>query len=278
MSVHSLGDTIIHRFLKVPYRLRVTKFRQSKRPTATIVLIHGIGNTANAWKELIPLLPSHVTVIGIDLLGFGRSPRPAWAQYSVKTQARSIVRTLLGMGMTQRPIIVGHSLGALVAIEIAKRYPVFIRELLLCSPPLYAPVVSEKKTFTKDTLLRELYRTARQNPEQLVRLSPLAVKLGFANKAFEVTDENVFAYIAALEASIINQTSLEDIKRLTIPIRILYGAFDAVVVGKHIRSVAVARPNVTVKRLIAGHEVTGSYTKAVARELEQRINQAYTKE
>lgn len=273
MKFRHVSDLIIHRFFRIPYKLQVTRFRSSKRPVMTLVLIHGIGNTAHAWEELIPLLPPHITVIGVDLLGFGRSPRPAWAQYSVKTQARSIVRTLVAQGLTQRPIIVGHSLGALVAIELAKRYPFFVKQLFLCSPPLYAPLATtDKKRLTKDEILRELYRTARHNPEQLIRLSPLAVKLGFANKALSVTDENVFAYIAALEASIINQTSLADLEQVLIPVRILYGALDPVVVGKHLRAVALRRTNVTVRRLMAGHEVSGGYSKVLAKEIALLLN------
>jgi pimeloyl-ACP methyl ester carboxylesterase len=265
-------DTILHRILRVPYRLHVTKFRSPKKPKATIVLLHGIGTSAEAWNELVPLLPDSVRVIGVDLLGFGNSPRPRWAVYNASTQARAVLLTLASLNLTQKPILVGHSMGSLVAIEMAKRYPLLMRQLVLCSPPLYMPIATKTmRDIRRDDVLRMLYRTARKSPERLARLSPLIVRLGFANKAFDVTDTRVDAYMSALEANIINQTSIKDIERIKTPIRILYGAFDAVVIGKNIKTIATVRDNVTARRLMVGHEVVGPYTKAVAKELESIV-------
>ena len=71
-------------------------------------------------------------------------------------------------------------------------------------------------------------------------------------------------YMAALEASIINQTSLKDVGRLMLPIHIFYGAFDPVIIRKHIVQLGVMRKNITTKKLLAGHEVQGVYAKSVA--------------
>jgi cis-3-alkyl-4-acyloxetan-2-one decarboxylase len=76
-------------------------------------------------------------VIVVDLLGFGDSPKPDWATYDARTQAQSLAKTLLGLGLTQRVVLVGHSMGSLVAVEFAKRYPALVKALVLCSPPLY---------------------------------------------------------------------------------------------------------------------------------------------
>jgi cis-3-alkyl-4-acyloxetan-2-one decarboxylase len=261
-------DTLIHRWLRIPYRLKLTEFHTPKKPRATVVLLHGIGNSAGAWNELIPLLPTDIRIIGVDLLGFGVSPKPGWAKYNTKTQANAVVWSLAQLGLTQKPIVVGHSLGSLVAIELAKRYPLFVRQLVLCSPPLYAPVDADQpRLFSRDRLLRRLYHTAKRYPGQLIKLSPLTVKLGFATKTLNVNDENISSYMATLEASIINQTSLADVERVKAPMRILYGAFDPVVIGKNIKAIATARPNVTARRLLVGHDVVGQYTKALANEV-----------
>ncbi len=258
-------DTVVHRWLQVPYELRVTQYRHPRRPIATIVLIHGIGNSSHSWEDLIPMLPKHTRVVAIDLLGFGRSPKPAWGAYSAKAQARSVMLTLFRMGVNQRVYVVGHSLGALIAVEMAKRYPLVVRSLVLCSPPFYRPTVQGK--WSRDEALRRLYRTAHRYPERLVKLSPLAVRVGLANKALRLTDENIGAYVGALEASIINQTSVQDALRLKVPTRILYGTLDPIVIGKNITDLAKANPAITAKRLLVGHEISGLYTKAVAKEI-----------
>ncbi len=267
-KINSTFDTVIHRWLRFPYTLNTTDFHSPKRPKATVVLIHGIGNSAKAWDELVPLLPDNVRVIGIDLLGFGGSPRPKWAKYSARTQAKALGVTLMGLRLTQQPIIVGHSLGSLVAVEVAKRYPFIVKQLVLCSPPFYATAIDNKKrSLQRDQMLRELYKTAKKHPEMLLSLTPMAVKLGFANAAFNLTHDNVDAYTSALEASIINQTSLDDAARLRIPTTILYGSLDPVVIGSHIKKLAQDNKHITARQLIVGHEVVGRYTKVLAKEI-----------
>lgn len=263
MPVRDHVSQLFHRYLKIPYTLHTHEFRSPKRPKATYVFIHGIGNTLHSWDEVVAKMPQDVRIIGIDLLGFGKSPKPAWAIYNAKTQARSLGATLLRLRIRQRPIIVGHSLGALVAVEVMKRYPFISRQLVLCSPPFYSPPDDKKRINSYDDMLRRIYRVAKKHPEQLSKFSPLAVKLGIANKSLNITTDNVASYLGALEASIINQTALEDVKKLKLPITILYGAFDAVVIRKHIVKLSKLLPNVTSKRIAAGHEVTGNYVTSL---------------
>ncbi len=271
MRAESRTSSLLHRYLRIPYTLNVKVFRSPKNAKATVVFIHGIGNSLHAWDEVVALMPHDVRLIGIDLLGFGKSPKPRWATYSAKTQARSVGVTLLNLRLTQRPIIVGHSLGALVAVELARRYPLVFRRLVLCSPPFYKPENVGKGIPSPEDMLRRLYRTALKNPERLEKLSPYAVKLGLANKVLSITKDNAPSYIAALEASIINQTSLKDVAELKLPIDILYGAVDPVVVGKNISSLGEGRKSITTKRILAGHEVVGRYSKEVVETLVKRI-------
>src|SRR5438094_99045 len=127
-------SAIIHRWLRLPYTLHVRYNKKPKKPHATVLFIHGLGNTGDAWKEVIDKLPDDIRVISIDLLGFGQSPRPNWAVYNAKTQARSVLATFLKLRLRTPVYVVGHSLGALVGIEVAKRYPLLVKGLVLCSP------------------------------------------------------------------------------------------------------------------------------------------------
>lgn len=87
-------DRIIHRWLKIPYTHFTWKhYRKPKKPRATVLFIHGIGNSGDAWKDVIERLPKDVRIISIDLLGFGKSPRPKWAIYNTKTQANAVLAT-----------------------------------------------------------------------------------------------------------------------------------------------------------------------------------------
>jgi len=41
-----------------------------------MVLIHGVAGSHMVWDRIVPLLEPHFTVIRMDLLGYGRSPKP----------------------------------------------------------------------------------------------------------------------------------------------------------------------------------------------------------
>ena len=252
-------DIFIHRYLHVPYKLHSRVIKKGKKPKTTILFIHGIGNSGSAWDEAIDRLPDNTRVMTVDLLGFGRSSRPTWAAYDVVTQARAVFRTCLHNGIVGNLIIVGHSMGSLVAIELARRYPLLTSSLILCSPPLYESDEVTKRIPTADSILRTVYRAAQQSPEQFLKFSTLAMKYELINKAFNVTDENVESYMSALEAAIINQTSLRDIRTLTLPVHIIRGTLDPVLVAKHIKALPKENPHITVSSIVAGHEVKGRF-------------------
>ena len=267
----ALYDTFVHRWLRIPYTLHVRKFHTPKNPRATIVFIHGLGNSAESWRGVAALLPEDVRVIAVDMLGFGQSPKPTWVKYSISVQARAVAHTLLGLGLTQRPVVVGHSMGALVAVELARRYPLVLKQLVLCSPPLYKQDQSEWTG--REKLLKEFYRLVTKHPNELETIAPLAKELGVVSQAFTLKDEYTATYIAALEYGIINQSSLEDVRRLTLPVRVLYGVFDPVIISANIKKVDAERQNITVQSLPVGHEIIGKYVQYIADELITAVRQ-----
>lgn len=261
----SIYDTIVHRWLRVPYTLHVRQFNRAKRPRETIVFLHGIGDSAESWRGVAERLPDDVRTIGIDMLGFGESPKPRWVQYDMSVQARAIAHTLVKLGLSQRPIIVGHSMGSLVAIELAKRYPIVVKRLVLCSPPLYK---SDKKgTPSYDKLLKDFYQLVVNNPNELEKVAPLAEKLGIVSSVFDVSGERSSTFVAALEYSIINQTSLDDLQSITMPVRILYGAFDPVVIAANLKMADRNSQYISIRRFRVGHEIMGPYVGYIASEL-----------
>lgn len=260
-------DTLTHRWLKIPYALNVHFKQTPKKPRATVLFIHGIGNTGAAWDEVTAKLPNDVRVVSIDLLGFGGSPAPKWAQYSAKTQAASVLATYLKLRILTPTIIVGHSLGSLVAIEMAKRYPLLVKSLILCSPPLYTTTQKTALLPSSDVVLKQLYKSVYSRPDDFVKLSAIAMKYDLINKSFNVTNDNVDSYMAALEAMILNQTSLRDAEKLKVPTTIIRGTLDPFVVAKNLKGLTKTNANIKMRSIIAGHEVRGRYVKFVVEEI-----------
>lgn len=267
-------DKLWHRFLGIPYTLHVYRQSTVSKPRATLVFLHGLGNSGRTWDEVAAGLPDDINIITVDLLGFGDSPQPDWAVYDARTQARSLAKTLLALGVRRRVILVGHSMGSLVAVEFAKRFPLAVDSLILCSPPLYNVDPSDdKKLFVeRDEQLRRLYEFAIKKPENIVKLSGLAKRYGLMNPDFDVDALNIDAYVAALRSNIMNQTATRDIAGLKHPIHILYGTLDPFVIGKNIQRVKKAAPNVTVTKFIGGHEIVDKYVGRVVDTISSQLD------
>ena len=263
-------DDLLHKWLRVPYPLHVKTRRPTTHPRATVVFIHGIGNSGAARSEIVSALPDDIYYITIDLLGFGDSPRPSWAMYDAKTQARSVMVTLLKLRLTGRVIIVGHSLGSLVAVEIAKRYPLLVSSLILCSPPFYQPDAKNLLPST-DKLVKLIFKVAKKHPKQFVAVSVAAKKYGLVHQAFNLSTDNVDTYMNALEATVINQRSFDDALRLRLPITILHGTFDPVVMPRNLKKLAKVNTYVNLIHIIAGHDVRGRFVPAVIQAIDRHI-------
>lgn len=88
---------------------------------ATVILIHGIGNRSDGWMPVIPALTESFRVITMDLRGHGRSGHPA-SGYHHADYAADLQSVIEDLGVTA-PLIVGHSLGGIVALEWAVGHP-----------------------------------------------------------------------------------------------------------------------------------------------------------
>lgn len=113
-------------------------FSQAENPLKQILLIHGWGMNSGIWSDLAPRLarqlPEHAITV-VDLPGYGKSP--AMKQLSTSASLAEALRPLLKQELKQESavqnIIVGWSMGGLVAIELASQCKHIIQQLLLIS-------------------------------------------------------------------------------------------------------------------------------------------------
>ena len=216
---------------------------------------------------MIDQLPENTNYLAFDLLGFGDSPRPDWAKYDARAQARSVLATYLKQGITGPVTVVGHSLGALVAVEFAKRYPLLTQELVLCSPPIYEKPSGARIPKRQEDILRSIYRKVSKTPKLIVRGYGFGKRIRIFTDSLNVVDENVDVFVKSLNASIINQKTIHDIGRLNVPITILNGLLDPLVVRPNLVKLAKNNLNIKLVDVPASHSVVGIYEKAVLKVL-----------
>ena len=121
-----------------------------------IVLLHGLGDSAETWARLMPALARGRRVIAPDLAGFGRTPAP-WEGMRFSVLVRYLAGFLDHLGVT-RAILVGNSLGGAVALRYAADNPDRVEQLfLLDSAGLLNEVPPELEPKTREQA-RELAR------------------------------------------------------------------------------------------------------------------------
>lgn len=100
---------------------------------APVVLVHGLGSRAEDWANLMPQLKqAGFHVYALDLLGYGRSARPANATYSISEEAQYVEDFIAQRGL-EKVDLVGWSMGGWVAMRVALDQPQRIGRLVLCN-------------------------------------------------------------------------------------------------------------------------------------------------
>ena len=86
-----------------------------------ILLVHGLASNARIWDLLAPLLAPNFRLVAIDQRGHGLSGKPDDG-YDLPTIAGDLAGAIAALGWP-RPLIVGHSWGANVALQLAADHP-----------------------------------------------------------------------------------------------------------------------------------------------------------
>lgn len=118
----------IGRLLPVPGGVLQVR-EDGPRTGPPIVLIHGFDASMRWWDRAVPPLARTHRVIRVDLLGHGGSSKPR-SGYSMENQAR-VVADALRQLRVRDPLVVGHSMGANVAIALAAAQPRRVRGLVV---------------------------------------------------------------------------------------------------------------------------------------------------
>lgn len=268
-TVHMI-DWIFYKVLGTPYKLKVRHIHK-KVGAPLVVFLHGIGNSGLVWSDIIKGLPKDVSYVSLDLLGFGSSKKPNYVDYNLNIHAKSVMRTVKNLNFSPSSIIlVGHSLGSLVSIEVAKKYPSKITNLLLCSPPFYLPSTN-RKIPSGDDILKKIYEYVQKDPENFVEISAIAKKYHIVTDDFELNKENVDSYMATLNSSIVHQRSLQDAIDLPkhIEIYVIRGAFDPLVLPKNLKMLKKMRPSTKITTIVATHDINKRYDKQIKKDLDE---------
>ena len=96
---------------------------------APVILLHGVGLRKEAWAPLAELLSQRFECFALDLPGHGKSPRLGLPKPHLRDFTDGIARAVKDL-TSEPPLLIGHSMGALIALDLAIRHPGLCRGLV----------------------------------------------------------------------------------------------------------------------------------------------------
>ncbi len=235
---------------------------------APLLFLHALGASSRYWQGRLGNLPQRHSCLMPDLLGFARSPKPDVA-YTVDDHLAALVGTLEARGESAQPLtLIGHSLGAILAVEFAARYPELVRGLVVMSMPLFAGEAEARVFITTHGgwVARSTLRTGRRaHLEYLIGMplhplihfvAPRVVK-NFPREIVEDSFKSTWAsYSRTLTRCVLDHDLSPALHAVqSLPILALHGTNDPSAPLEKMQALAAWMPNVHLQTLVGGHHL-----------------------
>lgn len=227
---------------------------------APLVLLHGIGSAARAFRDQLAALSSSFRVIAWDAPGYGDSTALPVPSPDTGAYADVLAAFLDALGI-ERCHLLGHSLGALMAARFAAGYPQRVLSLTLCSIASgygYMPA-AEQQDFIRQRLadLTTLGAPAMAEKRGPRLLGPQATPAMIRRVVDTMAAVRLHGYTQAVHM-LAQGDVMADVARLpaAMPLQIVFGSDDVITPPERNRSVAALRPEAPVQEIVgAGHAV-----------------------
>lgn len=233
------------------------------------MFLHGIAARADAWTDVINELDAaRFRGIAFDLLGFGDSPQPDWLDYSVDDHARAIARSIKHARLGSPVILVGHSMGAVIAARVALLFPKLVKHLILYQVPVYS---DNPKVGIRDIRNRAYLRfldSLADNQKATLRKARLIERLARSAVQFTLSEDNWPAFEKSIRNTVMQEDVYEDVQALKIRTDIIYGTYDPIVLRHSMQRAFKGSPLVRFYRTIETHRISPKAGKLIIRLIE----------
>ncbi|KAI4325578.1 hypothetical protein MLD38_030963 [Melastoma candidum] len=131
---------VLHTVVWEPERTENSK--PMKRPE-NVIFLHGFLSSSSLWTETVfPNLSeegkANYRLFAVDLLGFGRSPKPHDCLYTLSDHVEAIERSVIHSKGLDSFHLVAHSMGCIIALALATKHSKSVKSITLIAPPYFS--------------------------------------------------------------------------------------------------------------------------------------------
>jgi pimeloyl-ACP methyl ester carboxylesterase len=204
----------------------------------TILLFHGKNFSGYYWKDLVPLLVKKgYRVIAPDLPGWGHSGKPD-LHYSFHMLS-AVNKSLLDSLKINKVIVLGHSMGGMLAIRFTLLYPELTEKLVLENPigledyRTFVPYQSLEQLYAKEkSASYESYKKYQQTYYPVWKTEYEQYVAAQVEALSDPAFDNIARVNAVTYQMIYEQPVIYELNRIKVPVLLIIGQADRTVVGK----------------------------------------------
>lgn len=150
-----------------------------------LVLLHGLTGSLNYWKRNLESISKTHSLLLIDLLGFGDSPKPR-SNYSLSIQMQAVELVLNKEGFNDgKTLIGGHSMGAIISLALLEKHRHWFKSGVFISIPVYKDADEFKKVMSTHSFVDRI--STSKFSKYICMIHPIFMSRAF--KPDNLTDE-----------------------------------------------------------------------------------------
>jgi pimeloyl-ACP methyl ester carboxylesterase len=134
---------------------RVDDFTDPWVPAPTILMLHGLAESGEAFRAFVPALARRARVVRMDLRGYGDSPAlPADHPWRFDALVEDVVKLIAALGVP-RVRLVGGKIGGTIALAVAARHPALVDRLAVLGAPASLTSMAPRTPAWREQIARE---------------------------------------------------------------------------------------------------------------------------